>query len=162
MQEQERVTQTTQERYRIVIASDKSKSGIRYLVARHLAPFENFQVTISREKIFRIAHEIVLEDPDLVLVMAALDNAEEYQELGGFVYKLRRHIQDTLIVVHAPVVLDHRRERIFAKGADAWISERQEYRILGRILEGLLKREPFYHPTLVLGPTWQGLTGAVR
>lgn len=135
------------ERLRTVIVSDKEKAGLRERIRAAMEGMPNLDVVLlSRSKISRIRSEIVPKEPAVVLVAASLQHPAEVDELGGFVRKLRRHLPETNIVIHAPGLFEPQLEEIFQAGADAWIDERIAYEYLGSAVESIATGQDFVHP----------------
>lgn len=129
------------ERIRTVIASDRGKAYLGSRLQRELGESGNFEVFLSREKIARVRGEIKPKQPDLVLVAASLRTDEEIKELRGFVEKVRKHLPQTKIVIHAPLLSYSQREEVLQAGANGWIDDRQGYELLGQTLQEILSRE---------------------
>lgn len=131
---------------RIVVASDKNKVSLRPRIKIWIEQNSNLEVVLlSRLKIFRIRAEIVPKKPTLVFITASLYVFEEFNDLWGFVKKLRKHLPQTKIVVHTPRLLENQREKIFKGGADGWIDDELEYPSLGRALEAIARDEEVLH-----------------
>lgn len=125
---------------RVAIVSDKAKVWLRPEVKKWIEQNNNLEVVLlevvllSRLKISRIRREIVPEKPDLVFITASLLHPEEFNELWGFVKKLRKHLPQSNIVVHTPWLPDSQKEKISEAGANRWIDDRLKGSSLGRAL----------------------------
>lgn len=137
---------TNPERYRAIIAADKETAGVRDKLKESIEEVAGLEVIqLSRVKISRIRGEIVKKKPDLVLVTAALRTSQEFDELRGFVRRVRRHLPESKIVIHGPNLFENEVEAVFESGADAWIDERMAQEYIGLALQSLTAGEDFVH-----------------
>lgn len=112
------------EKIGVAIVSDKSRVDLRPSLQEKIERSPHFEVVLSsREKLSRIRQEILRKNPNLVLVTVSLDHPEEFDELLGFVRKLRKHLPEAKIVVNTPWLPNSQRETIFEAGANGWIDE---------------------------------------
>ena len=120
---------------RVTIVSDKAKVGLRPILKKRIEQNNSLEVVLlSRLKISRIRQEIVPKKPDLVFITASLSYPEEFNELWGFVKKLRKHLPQSNIVVHTPWLSDSQKEKISKAGANRWIDDRLKDSFLDRAL----------------------------
>ena len=139
------------EKIRVIIVSDKEKVGLRPKLKSEIEQNNNLEVVLlSRLKISRIRGEIVPLKPTLLFITASLYTAEEFNELQGFVKKLKKHLAQASIVVHTPKLRDFKIKEIFEVGADVWIDEKLDYSFLGGVLEAIIKNEVIFHPLQVI------------
>lgn len=132
------------EKIKVAIVSDKKKVSLRPELKSWIEQNTNLEVVLlSRLKISRIRSEIVPKNPTLVFITASLTTSEEFNDLWGFVKKLRKNLPQTKIIVHTPQLSENQREKIFKEGADRWIDDKMNYSFLGKDLEATVTGREF-------------------
>ena len=130
------------EKIRLIVVSDKDRVNLRPKIKSWLEQNNNLEVVLlSRLKISRIRGEIKPKNPTLVFITASLYTSEEFNELCGFVKKLRKHLPKTNIIVNTPRLSEDKREKLFEGGVDDWIDDRLEYPFSGRTLKSIVKKK---------------------
>lgn len=120
---------------RILIAADKSTSGLRETLASSINKKDGIEVIgLSRTKISRVRQEIRPQKPDVVLVTADLYNPVDDQELMGFIRKVRKHCPTTRIVIQTRKLRPDKLEQFCEAGANAWIDEQLDHIVEGQVL----------------------------
>lgn len=139
------------EKNRIVVASDKNKVNLRPRIKSWIEQNSNLEVVLlSRLKISRIRGEVVPQNPILVFITVSLYTSAEFNDLWGFVKKLRKHLPQTKIVVHTPRLFEEQREKIFKEGADGWIDDELPPLLLGKALEAIAKGEEILYSSQMI------------
>lgn len=138
------------ERIGVAIVSDRDRMGLREKLQREIEKNPNLKVNLlSRIKTSRIRQEIKTENPDLVFVTASLYRPQEFNELQGFVTKLRKYLPQASIVVHTPQLSNTQREAIFEAGVNCWINHTLAYEALGGVLEKLSTGEVIFSSSVI-------------
>lgn len=136
---------------RIWLAGD-DKTTVR-LVESELNKIGGFEIRHGRLGIAEIKSRIKPFNPNILMAMSALRHTEEFQELRGFVQKVRNSLPNTIIVVQSPVISTAEGiGKFFKAGTKLWIDERLAYPLVARALLGLYQGESFYDPLIARNP----------
>lgn len=132
----------SKERIGVAIVSDKDRVGLREKLQEEIEKNPNLEVTLlSRLKTSRIRQEIKKKNPDLVFVTSSLSYPLEFDELRGFVTKLRKHLPQANIVIHSPQLSNEQQEALSEAGANGWITDNSAYETLSLDLEKIVTKK---------------------
>jgi hypothetical protein len=123
------------ERRRVFILTDVEKRGICLNLKNGVEREGILNVIgITGIRVSLIRSKIKPAFPDVLLICPSLRHEEQSKELRGFVRRIRKHLPNAKIVIHAPEVEEEVKKTI---NADKWLDERLPHEYLGQELEDI-------------------------